>query len=202
MQYSFSFPVESELKNGRGTNHVNRKRKKNCEYVFKVQGKSVKLGLGIVGIFTLVFVGALCIALAVSMDSAGRFAAIFTALPFLLVIFPVFIWKCKTYDFMYNDLVNGRYEVIRTTLEKKVIVRTVNSSRRGAFAAAKNKFSHIYFRCQGVDEDVFPLSMDLAPAAEEGVPITVVRFPSYRVSQGIVMSDDFDRKIYEWEQKM
>ena len=43
--------------------------------------------------------------------------------------------------------------------------------------------------------------MDLVPAAEKGVPITVVKFPSYILPQGIVMSEDFDRKIDEWEQK-
>ena len=107
-----------------------------------------------------------------------------------MIIFPVFIWKCKTYDFMYKDLTNGRYQVIRTVIKQKVIVRTTHQANR-----------HIYFCCHGVDEHVFPLSMDLVPAAEKGVPITVVKFPSYILPQGIVMSEYFNRKIDEWEQK-
>ena len=128
--------------------------------------------------------------LRIRMVPVGGFTAICTVGIFLLIIFPVFIWKCKTYDFMYKDLTNGRYQVIRTVIKQKVIVRTTHQANR-----------HIYFCCHGVDEHVFPLSMDLVPAAEKGVPITVVKFPSYILPQGIVMSEDFDRKINEWEQK-
>lgn len=94
---------------------LTEKEKKYCEYVFLEQAKSVKLGLGIVGVIIFVFLAIICIPLALYQGGAGRFATLLTVGVFVLIIFPVFIWKCKTYDFMYKDLLDGRYEVFRTT---------------------------------------------------------------------------------------
>lgn len=43
--------------------------------------------------------------------------------------------------------------------------------------------------------------MDLFSIAKEGEEITVVIFPSSFLPLGIVMNDEFDRKIQEWESK-
>lgn len=182
--------------------YLTEQEKKYCTYVFLEQAKSVKLGLGIAGGVSIVMLAVLCIAMVSSMPEGGTFIALFTVLPFAIIIFPLFIWKSRTYDMMYKDLLNGKYQVYRTTLLEKVNLRTVRPTiYNGHVRGYHKKKSGVYFRCQGIDGMVLPLSMDLFGVAKEGDPITVVKFGSFPFCQGIVLSAEFDQKIWEWEQK-
>ena len=182
--------------------YLTEQEKKYCAYVFLEQAKSVKLGLGIAGGVSIAFLVVMCIAMISSMPEGGTFIALFTVLPFAIIIFPLFIWKSRTYDRMYNDLLNGKYQVYRTTLLEKVNLRTVRPTvYNGHVWGYHKRKSGVSFHCQGIDGKVLPLSMDLFGVAKEGCPITVVKFESFPFGQGIVMSAEFDRKIWEWEQK-
>lgn len=65
----------------------------------------------------------------------------------------------------------------------------------------RKRVSGFCFICRDIGEIVSPLSMDLFSVAKEGEEITVVIFPSSFLPLGIVMNDEFDRKIQEWESK-
>ena len=66
---------------------------KYCAYVFLEQAKSVKLGLGIAGGVSIAFLVVMCIAMISSMPEGGTFIALFTVLPFAIIIFPLFIFN-------------------------------------------------------------------------------------------------------------
>lgn len=175
--------------------NLTEKEKKYCEYVFLEQAKTVRVGL-LIGLSIPVLFGwsiAICAYISGMAFETGFFGV--TSL-FMTILFAfLYIFKCNSYKNMYKDLCKNNYIVLgKVPLIKKDILK-----RTHGFKRKRGGMGTPYFVCKEIEGYVLPLSVDLFNEAQIGDMVTVVLFRSYSVKQGIVYSENFDRKIEEWE---
>lgn len=184
VQFLYTIDVEVVVK-------LTEMEKKYCEYVFLKQAKSIKVGLGIafgiaLGFVYTMFIYSILTNAQMEMKAFGVTSVFMTILLTIL-----YTYKCGTYSRMYKELRLGSYKVVaRTTILKKEVLRIRRSN-----------FPIYSFICQGIDERVSPLSMDLFFDSHEGDEITVVDFKAFPRLQGIVFSKSFEVKVLEWDKK-